>query len=211
MSEHIAKICKNCGPLKSNRVRITVSKKGHRITECINCRTQQTKRCRAKNPLTKIRKYCAHKGKKRLQRAELRTIGGTMECKLCKNSLDLKKFYLSMIYRPFPVCKDCSNKHNNARYLIKKNKHYLKKYGISYTEFKNKSREQNDLCAICNEPQKIINKKHNLNDLYIDHCHKTGKMRGLICSTCNLGIGQFNDSYDLFIRVARYLKKYSAN
>ena len=208
MSNDIVKICKHHGPLRSNRVRISVNSKGYRVSECITCRTKSTLKCRAKNPLKK-RKYSPYKGDKRSKRAELRNNDGAMECKMCKNTLPLKKFNPSAIYNLNPVCKNCSNKYDNSRYLTKKNNHFVKKYGITYTEFKNKCNAQNNLCSICNKPQKIINKKHNINDLYIDHCHKTGKMRGFICATCNLGIGIFNDSYELFLKVARYLKKHS--
>jgi hypothetical protein len=44
-----------------------------------------------------------------------------------------------------------------------------------------------------------------LKELAIDHCHKTGKIRGLLCKNCNQGLGQFKDNIDLLLSAAKYL------
>jgi hypothetical protein len=41
----------------------------------------------------------------------------------------------------------------------------------------------------------------------VDHCHRTHRIRGLLCSRCNTGIGKFNDDPGLLMRAAKYLSK----
>jgi hypothetical protein len=55
-------------------------------------------------------------------------------------------------------------------------------------------------CEICNEPQ-------NGKALAIDHCHTTGQIRGMLCSNCNLGIGNFKDSQRLLVLAIDYLNR----
>jgi hypothetical protein len=47
--------------------------------------------------------------------------------------------------------------------------------------------------------------KHN--PLVIDHDHTTGEVRGLLCPTCNAGLGHFKDSPELLLKAALYLQK----
>lgn len=76
----------------------------------------------------------------------------------------------------------------------------LKKYGISEQELENLLIRQNNRCQICKEP-------FEGGDYKIDHCHKTNKVRGLLCVTCNLGVGQFKDSKILLTNVVAYLDR----
>lgn len=59
--------------------------------------------------------------------------------------------------------------------------------------------KQNGLCKICSKPETQGRK------LDADHCHVTGKFRGLLCSTCNLGLGYFRDSIELLKKAVDYL------
>ncbi len=59
-----------------------------------------------------------------------------------------------------------------------------KKYGISIEDYNETFTKQEGKCAICGTHQVELKKK-----LSIDHCHKTGKVRGLLCNNCNVGIG----------------------
>lgn len=69
--------------------------------------------------------------------------------------------------------------------------------------------KQNNLCAICDKPESIVN-NHNgkIKRLAIDHDHKTGKVRGLLCQKCNTSIGAFNESIEALERAILYLKKH---
>jgi hypothetical protein len=80
-------------------------------------------------------------------------------------------------------------------------KHYdLKKmYGISLAEYEKLLADQDGGCAVCGQKDEWFN-------LAVDHCHGTRKVRGLLCSQCNRGIGLFRDKPDLLERAARYLR-----
>lgn len=87
-------------------------------------------------------------------------------------------------------------------------KHRCKKYGITPDQYLQMVERQNDLCAICNQPEKRKYKGKTML-LSIDHCHKTGNVRGLLCDACNTAIGRVNDSIELLENSIAYLKKYA--
>ena len=62
---------------------------------------------------------------------------------------------------------------------------------------------QQGKCAIC---AAILGPRGSLQKPYLDHDHKTGKVRGWLCRRCNLGIGSFKDSPNLLEAAARYLR-----
>jgi hypothetical protein len=67
--------------------------------------------------------------------------------------------------------------------------------------------EQDRLCAICGSREnRKINGKY-ATELSIDHCHRTGKVRGLLCHCCNLALGLFKDNPALLEKAASYLMK----
>lgn len=70
--------------------------------------------------------------------------------------------------------------------------------------------EQNYVCAICKRPESIIlsGTHEKPKRLAIDHCHKTKKIRGLLCQKCNTSIGAFNESIEILNSAIEYLKKY---
>lgn len=70
-------------------------------------------------------------------------------------------------------------------------------YGLSLADFETLQKRQNYKCAICE--RKI--------ELVVDHCHKTGKVRGLLCRSCNRVLGIFLDKPKLFLKASRYLKR----
>lgn len=76
-------------------------------------------------------------------------------------------------------------------------------YGLSKEEYNRILKEQNDCCFIC------LCHKQTLpyETLVIDHCHKTGKIRGLLCSHCNTALGLFKDNKDSLQRAIQYLQQ----
>jgi hypothetical protein len=80
-----------------------------------------------------------------------------------------------------------------------------KNYGITLGKYNLMLFTQNGLCAICRNLSKDKRKKY----LCVDHDHQTGKNRGLLCSKCNIGVGQFNDSAENLRRAAEYLELHS--
>lgn len=73
---------------------------------------------------------------------------------------------------------------------------------LSYEEYKRRLSEQGGVCGICNMPP-------DRKRLALDHCHKTGKSRGLLCCRCNFALGYLNDSTDLLKAAIHYLLSFS--
>lgn len=72
------------------------------------------------------------------------------------------------------------------------------KYGITTEDRARMLDVQGGNCAICEDPMDRPN---------IDHCHASGKVRGLLCRHCNLGLGHFKDNADRLYRAAAYLQE----
>lgn len=77
------------------------------------------------------------------------------------------------------------------------------KYGLSVQEFDSLLEQQGGKCAIC---PAAVGDKRGL-PLYVDHCHDSGAVRGLLCADCNFGLGKFRDDPALLIKAAEYLSE----
>lgn len=88
------------------------------------------------------------------------------------------------------------------RKKISKNSRLKKTYGISTERYNELFSLTKGCCYICGLHQSTFNKA-----LAVDHCHETGKVRGLLCSNCNLGLGLFKDSVENLFKAQNYLEK----
>jgi hypothetical protein len=86
----------------------------------------------------------------------------------------------------------------------KKNKFAIieKKYGLTEQAYNEMWSEQSGRCKICNKHEQELGKV-----LYVDHCHNTGKVRGLLCNKCNTAIGLLFDDVDIILKAANYIKE----
>lgn len=82
-----------------------------------------------------------------------------------------------------------------------RNNHIKSRYGITLEQYNEMFKLQEEKCLICNKHQNEFNKA-----FAIDHDHKTGKIRGLLCHKCNSGLGSFNDSIETLQHAIDYLK-----
>lgn len=73
------------------------------------------------------------------------------------------------------------------------------KYGITINEFEAFQKAQKNQCRIC--------QKHFDKTPTVDHCHRTGAIRGLLCGRCNTGLGMFSDSLKSLASAMKYLKE----
>ena len=79
--------------------------------------------------------------------------------------------------------------------------HLRRKYGIGVDEYDELLLRQAGACAICEvEPAPSTN-------LHVDHDHTTGRVRGLLCVSCNNALGAFRESFDIFRAAANYLDR----
>lgn len=141
-------------------------------------------------------------------------------CRLCKKLLPLEQF--SFKKHSLTKLRDrCENCYNSpaAQYNYKnpeKTKKALQKYrenggtrllrlkkihGITQEEYLERLAKQNGTCAICGDKES----KGKWKAFNIDHCHKTKKIRGLLCGNCNRGLGYFKDDINFLTRAIKYL------
>jgi hypothetical protein len=110
------------------------------------------------------------------------------------------------------LCKPCAvkrttdwGKDNPERFFFNQIK---AKYGISKEDYLSLVERQENKCAICNNEETAPNtwKKDKARRLAIDHCHKTGIIRGLLCYRCNTTLGKVEDTPELLRNMAAYLE-----
>jgi hypothetical protein len=80
------------------------------------------------------------------------------------------------------------------------------RYGITHVEFDEMVQRQNNRCAICSDLMEDGGTGHKAR--VVDHCHMTKKVRGILCSACNRGIGHFDDRPEALTAAAEYIKKH---
>lgn len=103
-------------------------------------------------------------------------------------------------------CKSCVADAQKVRYVGNKNVWrdgaYKRDFGISLNEYEALLNSQNGSCSICKSPETGLNTNH----FAVDHDHESGRVRGLLCSGCNLGLGKFKDDPKLLRRAVEYLE-----
>ena len=80
-------------------------------------------------------------------------------------------------------------------------------FGITIADYNRMLDEQGGVCAICRKPDNSRNPGGSARDLAVDHCHSTGKIRGLLCADCNLTLGKMEDSIERIDALKAYLQK----
>lgn len=136
-------------------------------------------KCGEQKPLSQFSKHKSGKN------------GIRAQCKLC---ISLARFE-TCVRKPKRTAEETKN--------LYKSRAFKKKYGISKEDFYDLRLKQNNKCAICKNTLENDKKSH------MDHCHDTGKLRGVLCTTCNVGLGMFKDSLSLLKSAVTYIKKYS--
>lgn len=87
--------------------------------------------------------------------------------------------------------------------------HLKRKYNLTINNYESLLVSQNYSCKICNsvKANREWKTKDQRIDLFVDHCHKTGKIRGLLCNKCNVGLAMFNDNTFTLTSALSYLKE----
>lgn len=145
------------------------------------------------------------------------TLTCTKICTVCRVEKSLDLFYNrkasddGKAYR----CKECDNKavrefrkRHESRYREQARATQLKlKYGLSQEDFDSMLESQGYACKICkSDIERTISQSHTEKTLVVDHDHKTGVVRGLLCSKCNRGLGHFKDDISLLTGAINYLR-----
>lgn len=85
-----------------------------------------------------------------------------------------------------------------------------RKYGISLIEYSQMFMTQGGKCAICHS-ESGGTRNGNSKALAVDHCHTTGRVRGLLCEACNQGIGKFKEDEQIMLSAIAYIRKHADN
>jgi hypothetical protein len=116
-------------------------------------------------------------------------------CSRCKEILSIDMFYQYPNKRYRANCTKCET--------IRVKKHQLKNlYGLSYIEYLKMVEQCDNKCHICNKEETAQGKS-----LAVDHNHKTGEIRGLLCQRCNIALGGFKENIDVMLQAIKYLSK----
>jgi uncharacterized Zn finger protein (UPF0148 family) len=165
------------------------------------------------------RQIATEKGEKFYQGKPCKKCGNTLRytsmtgCVNCTKKNSIKRFENGDVKEWVQKNREKVNASNRKRYNLlspdekrKRNrKQQISLYGLTVEQYDAILMEQKCVCAICGKPEKSSSK----GVLSIDHDHVTGKVRGLLCDTCNSGLGHFYDSIDLLQGAMLYLKTYS--
>lgn len=88
-----------------------------------------------------------------------------------------------------------------------RNRNMYRYYGITLEQFDEMFEAQNGVCAICKQPEsRKETRRGKLMTLVVDHCHKTKKVRALLCWRCNIGLGAACDSVSVLRQMIDYLR-----
>lgn len=83
-----------------------------------------------------------------------------------------------------------------------------KLYGITPEDYSAMLADQGGVCAVCRQPEPDAHGRTGTRfSLSIDHCHDTGRVRGLLCQKCNRAIGLLGDNVELLRSAIRYLER----
>ncbi len=116
-------------------------------------------------------------------------------CTKCLNTLPLTEFHRNaatldgLTYH----CKECNIKRVrewSEKYPEKRKQYNLDKYSLSLQDLDQMKKDQGYSCAICGIKEEDTSRK----TLFIDHCHDSESVRGLLCHHCNSGLGYFRDN-----------------
>lgn len=134
-------------------------------------------------------------------------------CPRCKEAKEKKEFgkdhtTAKGISSWCKLCKKtwrCNHRKKNPELHKKKDfaSDLKRHYGISVEEHKKIYNDQNGCCACCG-----MHAANFRRGLHMDHDHKTGQNRGLLCTRCNPGLGYFEDSIEKLEMAISYLKKF---
>lgn len=152
------------------------------------------------------------------------------QCGICGNHKPYKDYHKSSTSKDGCQhrCKECSKTIRKEYHLKNKEKYNLKnklwveqnreairnyqlaKYGITQVDYEYLREQQKECCAICGRHETLI-KRCNYKGavqhaLHVDHCHTTGKVRGLLCFNCNALLGKCRDSISILNNAIRYLE-----
>ena len=127
-------------------------------------------------------------------------------CPACKIEKDWEEYSISKTRgTPQNYCKPCSKERGKKYYKYNAHKDWVRKlmskYNLTEDGYLLIYKSQEGYCAICTIHQDSLDRR-----LCVDHCHDTNKVRGLLCDSCNTGIGKLGDKAEGVRKALKYLE-----
>lgn len=142
----------------------------------------------------KVREYVA--AKKKLLTEEQREAGRAR----CRAYYAANKARLNKNHREY-------QKRNPSRIIRLNRAAVIRKYGLTPAAYEQLVKDQNHCCKICGRDDWACRGGY----LAVDHCHKTGAVRGLLCTQCNAGIGALQEIPELLEKAAAYVRSFQCS
>jgi hypothetical protein len=130
-------------------------------------------------------------------RERSRPSGRNRRCKECRNARNREHVAKDPARRRQSM--DRWRQANPQRYIAAQRAYKLRSYGLTVEQYEAMLQRQGEVCAVCGEGEV------GGWDLAVDHDHRTGHVRGLLCRRCNVGIGLLRDDPQLLAAATRYL------
>jgi len=131
------------------------------------------------------------KSKSEFYRDGRRKDGLMSQCKLCHGAWgSTKKWYLAHPVKAKEIGRKSPLKNH---------------YNLTMDEYDSLLKKQHDKCCLCGDPEPVDRFKY----LCVDHDHRTGKLRGLLCRKCNFFVGMVEENPLIFRKVTAYLSRHS--
>ena len=126
-------------------------------------------------------------------------------------ALDKRDMTIREVWRDPNKMKEARKRQYEIAQNNGKNKEYRlkQKYGLTLEKYNNMLNEQQHQCAICSQPLDIadVSGRHKGRKPHVDHCHNTGRVRGILCYKCNVGLGSFEDNPKTLAKAIAYLSE----
>jgi hypothetical protein len=155
--------------------------------------------------------YLTHNGTNRRRAATLGV--GPKPCRKCGETKPREAYTARNAH-----CKACRVKANAERWSADPERQALigwrskikRLYGLTEADYNAMLAAQGDACAICRSTvswsKNYKHKKNGSSRFMVDHCHATGKVRGLLCTRCNRALGLLSDNAEHCLRASEYLR-----
>ena len=175
------KPCKECG-VEKPLTEFWQGGRGYRRGRCTDCMSASDRRRRTEE---RLKRYGETPGK-------------TKWCSACGDVKNLADFYgaTSKRHLVHNMCVMCVSASNRSR-----------RYGVGPQEYEYMLQDQEHACKICRDPFDAV----DVRQVHIDHCHDTGKVRGVLCSNCNKGLGCFRDNPSFLREAALHVEQFQGS
>lgn len=203
------KKCQKCGEFKpiSDFWRMPENKHGYSVfcKECYRDAPVGMKRCRCckeQKPESDFNKVLD----------ERHPDGFRQKCKSCRNTVRRRRrgeVREKVNSRKMELWHQLTDDQKRESYQKRSHKVFVwklsAKFGITLEQYEGMVSRQGNKCAICGVHASEASRSNPNKRLHIDHCHKTGRVRGLLCNACNVGLGSFRDSQEVMNKAISYL------